>query len=186
MSSKIKKAKDTSKGIRYPQSLKKEVVSFVVKYNATNGRGGQSAAVKKYKVTPLTISAWLKAAGAEGPGRTAKKKSTAKKAKPAKSGASKKGVRYSPDFKQKVVDFVNAHNAAKGRGGQNQASKKFDLSVLTVAAWLKAAGVKAPKPAAKAAKKAAKKVGKKAAAKTADKLSEVVALLQAAINKLKS
>lgn len=188
MSTKTKKtSKVASTGIRYPDSLKKEVVSFVTKHNAEIGRGGQSAAVKKYKVTPLTIAAWLKAAGVKGPGRSAKKKSAAKPAKPSKAGASKKGVRYPQSFKQEVVDFVNSYNANKGRGGQNQAAKKFKLSVLTVSAWLKASGTKAPvKASKKAAVKVAKKAAKSGAAKPASNIREVVALLQAALNKLKA
>jgi transposase-like protein len=71
------------------------------------------------------------------------------------------GVRYSPEQKQEVVKFVQDYNAANGRGGQSKAATKFKLSVITVSAWLKAAGVKggavakAPK-AVKVSKKAAK------------------------------
>ena len=185
MSTKRKKAtKAPPTGVRYSDSQKKEVVDFVAKYNAANGRGGQSAAVKKYKVTPLTISSWLKAAGVKAPGRTARKAKPAVKAKQAKQGGGKKGVRYAPEFKQQVVDFVNQHNAAKGRGGQNQAAKKFKLSVLTVAAWLKASGAK--KPGKKAVKGAARKASKAAPAKPSGNLAEVVALLQTAISKLKA
>jgi transposase-like protein len=84
-----------------------------------------------------------------------------------------KGKRYTAAEKQSVVDYVNQVNAEKGRGGQAAAAKKFGVSVLTVAAWLKAAGVaqapkgakvakpvveKAAKPAKAAVKKTAKKV----------------------------
>lgn len=161
MSTKIKKAPPT--GIRYSAAKKKEVVDFVKKYNSANGRGGQSAASRKFKVTPLTISTWLSSAGVKTPKKKAAK--VLKTTKPRK-GASKKGVRYSTEKKQEVVAFVAAYNAKNGRGGQNQAAKKFKLSVLTVSAWLKAAGAK--KPAKKVvSKKVAKKVVKKAAKKTA-------------------
>jgi hypothetical protein len=74
------------------------------------------------------------------------------------------------------VDFVEAYNAKNGRGGQNQAAKKFKLSVLTVSAWLKAAGAKKPSrkkivtkapKAAKVAKKVSKGSGDLAALKAA-------------------
>lgn len=161
MSTKNKKSgKSPSTGIRYTDAKKQEIVAFVAKYNAANGRGGQSAASAKYKVTPLTISGWLKSAGVKAP----KAKKAAKKAatKPAKRGKGKKGVRYSDDFKKSVVDYVETYNAKNGRGGQNQASKKFKLSVLTVSAWLKAAGSKKPgrKKITAKATKAAKKVAK--------------------------
>ncbi len=177
MSTKPKKAPAT--GIRYTDAQKKEVVSFVAQYNSANGRGGQSAAAKKFKVTPLTISAWLKSAGAKPPGKKIKK--AAKPVKARKAGKSKKGIRYTPEKKQEVVDFVSSYNAANGRGGQSQAAKKFALSVLTVSAWLKAAG---KKKGAKAARKAAVKAPKvKKTAKSSKGLSELEAL-KAAIRKL--
>jgi len=54
--------------------------------------------------------------------------------------ASTKGRRYSDQEKQQVVDFVNKHNAENGRGGATAASKKFGVSQLTVASWLKSGG----------------------------------------------
>ena len=108
-------------------------------------------------------------------------------AKPAKkaAGAAKKGkgIRYSPEQKQQVVDFVNAHNQVHGRGGQNQAAKKFRISVLTVAGWLKAAGAKKPtrkKLTAKAgtAKKAVGKVAAKASGDLAAFKAELLKLIK--------
>lgn len=153
MSTKSKKAGST--GVRYTDAQKKEVVDFVAKYNSENGRGGQSAAAKKFKVTQLTISAWLKAFG----GKAAKGAKPAKAAKAAKSAPakpakiekakkskmsvnSKKGMRYSVEQKQEVIDFVTEYNSKHGRGGQSHAAKKFGLSVLTVSSWLKGVGAK--------------------------------------------
>lgn len=51
-----------------------------------------------------------------------------------------KGKRYTAEEKPQVVDFVNQHNAANGRGGATAASKKFGVSQLTVASWLKSSG----------------------------------------------
>lgn len=189
-----KKKKTPATGVRYSDAQKKEIVNFVSQYNSANGRGGQSAAATKFKVTPLTISGWLKAAGAKPPGKkkiqkaakVAKKAAkVAKKAakKAAKGGKGKKGIRYSPELKQQVVDFVTSHNAVNGRGGQNQAAKKFKLSVLTVASWLKAAGAKKPsrkKITAKANKVA--KGAKKVAAKTSGDLAAFKAALVKLIN----
>lgn len=178
MSTKTKNSgKAPPTGIRYTDSQKQEIVAFVAKYNAANGRGGQSAASAKYKVTPLTISGWLKSAGVKAP----KAKKAAKKvAKAAKGGKTKKGIRYSPEHKKSVVDFVEAYNAKNGRGGQNQAAKKFKLSVLTVSAWLKAAGAKKPsrkKIVAKAPAKAAK-VAKKASTGSGDLAAFKAALVK--------
>jgi hypothetical protein len=150
MSTKNKKAVTT--GIRYTDAQKKEIIDFIAKYNSENGRGGQSAASKKFKVTQLTIGGWLKAAGLKPGGKKAAKKAAKPAAKKGgKSASNKKGIRYTPEQKQEVIDFVNAHNAAKGRGGQNQAAKKFKLSVLTVSSWLRKAGAK---PAARGKKTA--------------------------------
>lgn len=155
MSSKSKKSK--SVGVRYTPEQKKEIVDFVQQYNEAKGRGGQSAAVSKFKVSPITIGAWLKAAGvSKKKGKSAKaakaaKPAKAKKkaAKKAKAGAKKSlkgaGKRYSATEKQEVVDFVNAYNASNGRGGQSEAARKFNVSILTVSAWLKKSGSKVAK-----------------------------------------
>ncbi len=57
--------KSSGKGKRYTDAEKAEVLAFVENY----GRGGASAAAKKFGVSPLTISSWRKAAGA-GRGRS--------------------------------------------------------------------------------------------------------------------
>ncbi|MAS94519.1 MAG: hypothetical protein CMO55_15070 [Verrucomicrobiales bacterium] len=44
---------------RYDQRTKEKVVSFVKGYNAEHGRGGQSAAVKKFSINPITVRSWL-------------------------------------------------------------------------------------------------------------------------------
>ena len=48
---------------RYDQKTKDGVVAFIQKYNDENGRGGQSAAAKKYKLNPITVRAWMEKAG---------------------------------------------------------------------------------------------------------------------------
>ena len=60
--------------IRYDQKTKNEVVAFVKKYNDENGRGGQSAAQRKWDLNPITIKAWLEKAGVDTPGKSGKKK----------------------------------------------------------------------------------------------------------------
>ncbi len=171
-----KNNKKSPTGVRYSDAQKKEVVDFVAQYNSSNGRGGQSAAAKKFKVTPLTISAWIKSLGgaskkvkkakavkapkapkAPKAAKAPKAPKAAKSAKVAKKSG--RGVRYSAEQKKEVVDFVSDYNAANGRGGQSQAAKKFGLSVLTVSAWLKSSGAKGGK-AAKGSKVKAVKAGK--------------------------
>ena len=61
---------------RYEQEKKDEVVAFVEAHNAKQGRGGQSAAVEKYGLSPITIASWLKKAGAKP---VVKRKGAAKK-----------------------------------------------------------------------------------------------------------
>jgi len=169
MSSKSKKAK--SLGVRYTPEQKKEIVEYVQQYNEANGRGGQSAAVSKFKVTPITIGAWLKAAGvSKKKGKPAKaKKKAAKKAKGgAKKGSKGAGKRYSASEKQEVIDFVNSYNASNGRGGQSEAARKFNISILTVSAWLKKSGNKVAKAGkAVAAGKSSAKVSSALTAKVA-------------------
>ena len=71
--------------VRYNQKKKDEVVAFVENHNAKKGRGGQSAAVAKYKISPITISSWLKKAGSKSAGKkrsaVSKKKSVGRPAK---------------------------------------------------------------------------------------------------------
>jgi transposase-like protein len=176
---KNKSTKGVSTGIRYSDAQKKEIVDFVGQYNAQNGRGGQNAASIKYKVTPLTISGWLKSFGVKTP--KAKKAGAVAANKPAKKAAKKgdRGVRYSPEEKKSVIDFVEAYNAKNGRGGQNQAAKKYKVSVLTVSAWLKAAGSKKP-----ATKKTNASVTKAAKAVKASKGSGDLAAFKAALIKV--
>lgn len=59
---------NAAKGRRYSNKEKAEIIAFVDKVNADKGRGGQSAASKKYKISPLTISSWIRAgAGSSAP-----------------------------------------------------------------------------------------------------------------------
>jgi transposase-like protein len=69
--------------------------------------------------------------------------------------ASTKGKRYTAQEKQQIVEFVNQHNAANGRGGATAASKKFGVSQLTVASWLKSSGINVVSKARKIGKRAA-------------------------------
>lgn len=63
-----KKQAAASKGRRYTADEKAEVLAFA----AALGRGGQGAAAKKFKISPLTISSWRKAAGGgAGPAKAA-------------------------------------------------------------------------------------------------------------------
>ena len=200
MSTKTKKASAT--GVRYTDAQKKEVVDFVIQYNSQNGRGGQSKAAKKYKVTPLTISAWIKAAGASKAAKPAARKTakpvakkalkattkakTVKAPKAAKTtGKMGRGSRYTPEKKQEIIDFVTAYNAKHGRGGQSKAVAKYKLSAITCASWLKAAGVPTGKGLLKKVK-AVKTVKKAVAApsKAAAKLISQIRALEAKLAKL--
>ncbi|TAE74901.1 MAG: hypothetical protein EAZ84_10195 [Verrucomicrobia bacterium] len=51
---------NAAKGRRYSAKEKAEIVAFVDKVNADKGRGGQSAAAKKFKISPLTIASWIR------------------------------------------------------------------------------------------------------------------------------
>jgi transposase-like protein len=154
--------KASSKGVRYTDAQKKEVVDFTVDYNSANGRGGQSKASEKFNVSQLTISGWLKAAGASASKapKAAKASKVAKAPKAAKAAkgkvATKTSSRYTPEQKQEVIDFVIAYNKANGRGGPSNASKKFSISPLTVVAWLKAAGETTVKNSSRKGDKVAK------------------------------
>lgn len=80
------KAGKSKAGSRYTDEQKKEVVDFAVAYNAANGRGGQSKAAAQFKISPLTVMAWLKAAGVKKVGKQVSTK-VAKAPKAAKAPA---------------------------------------------------------------------------------------------------
>ena len=62
-----KKRSSPKSARRYTDQEKAEIVRFVRDHDKAHGRGGQSAAVKKYGVTQITVAKWLKAAGKTGP-----------------------------------------------------------------------------------------------------------------------
>ena len=183
--------KNTAQGVRYTDVQKKEVVDFVMSHNATNGRGGQSAAVAKFKISPISVGAWLRAADVKAPKaakavkspKAAKAPKAAKEVKAPKAAKEvkapkaakvpgKSGTRYTAEEKKEVTDFVASYNVENGRGGQSTAAAKFQISPLTVMAWLRAAGVqKAPK---KAVQKGVKYVAPSKSAK-ATKVTKVSA-----------
>lgn len=66
-----------------------------------------------------------------------------------------KGKRYSAETKQQIIDFVNSHNEANGRGGVTAAVKKFGTSALTISAWVKSSGNASVGTGRKVAKSAA-------------------------------
>lgn len=61
----MKKKANSAKGRRYTQAEKADILAYVEEVNAEKGRGGQSAASKKYRISPLTISSWIRS-GAGG------------------------------------------------------------------------------------------------------------------------
>lgn len=63
-------SKKVSKGKRYTAQEKQSVIDFVNTHNAENGRGGVTAAVKKFGASALTISSWIKAAPTTGKSST--------------------------------------------------------------------------------------------------------------------
>ena len=198
--------KTTTKGKRYTDAEKQEVISFVGKVNAEKGRGGQAAAAKKYNISVLTVATWLKSAAPLKPVKDAVKPAKAVKVavkpakavkaavKPAKKKGKKgslQGKRYTDAEKKDVVDFVVAVNTSKGRGGLSAATQKFGISPLSISSWLKKSGVKAAKPLvsvkpakpAKAAKVLPAKSGLSATAIVA--LGSQIAKAEAELAKLK-
>lgn len=52
--------KNSSKARRYSVKEKEDILRYVESVNAKQGRGGQTAAVKKYGISALTISTWMR------------------------------------------------------------------------------------------------------------------------------
>lgn len=53
-------AKKSPKRKRYSPEEKREVMEFVLAHDKDHGRGGQAAAAKKFKISPITVSSWMK------------------------------------------------------------------------------------------------------------------------------
>ena len=69
---KVAVPKAPSRGKRYSNTEKAEILTFVDKHNAKKGRGGAAAASRKYQVSQLTIGNWLREAGSPSPSRKTK------------------------------------------------------------------------------------------------------------------
>lgn len=55
-------AKTEERGPRKTESEKAEILAFIRKHDAENGRGGQTAAKKEFGVSLLTLGKWIKQA----------------------------------------------------------------------------------------------------------------------------
>ena len=60
-----KPARTKGRGVRYDASKKQEVIDFAIAHNMKKGRGGQSAAARKFGISILTVSSWLKGSGSK-------------------------------------------------------------------------------------------------------------------------
>ena len=110
--------------MRYDDKKKAEVVAFVKKYNEENGRGGQTAAKEKYKISPISIANWLTKAGEELPGKGGRKKASkaakATKGKPGrpKGAKSKKGGRGKASVAKSASSATGSTEKQLARLGQ--------------------------------------------------------------------
>lgn len=112
--------------------------------------------------------------------------------KPAKKKV--KGIRYTASQKAAIVKFVIDNNSSTGRGGVAAATRKFNVSPITINNWLKKAGAPATPKKGKASKasKATKKptkVGLPSVTATLNKMAKISAKiekLETEFNKLKS
>lgn len=113
---------------RYTDKKKAEVVKFVQNYDAKNGRGGQAAAKKKYKINPISIKKWCVEQGVKTGGKSAKKKvkkTTAAKPTRKKAGrkpAAKKKTTRKTTAKKKTTRKKATRSkttARKSSGGAN-------------------------------------------------------------------
>ncbi len=98
--------KKASKGKRYTDEQKAEILAFV----EAQGRGGQTAAVKKFGVTALTISTWRKKAG----GVSAASPKASKASKASKAPKVVKGDSWSQMVAlKKEIDSLETELASK-------------------------------------------------------------------------
>lgn len=60
-----RKSVNAARGKRYSAKEKASIIAMVHEVNAERGRGGITAAAKQFKVSPLTISHWMRDAGVQ-------------------------------------------------------------------------------------------------------------------------
>jgi hypothetical protein len=103
---------------------KAAVLRFIAAYDAKNGRGGISAASRKFKVTRVTISRWL-----------AKNPSAKKKAKPAKAKKVVKTVKKRKYTRRapKAVKVVRRRRRRGRRPSSAPRMKAFAKGLIAVA-----------------------------------------------------
>lgn len=102
---------------RYTPKEKEKVVAFIRAYNQQNGRGGQSAAVKKYSISPITVRNWLDRAGDS----SSKDDVFESEPKPSiSSAASRRGItpmdalRRMTEIQQQISKLGSEYDALKG------------------------------------------------------------------------
>ena len=86
----------------------------MIAYNAANGRGGQSKAVDKYKLSAITCASWLKAAGVPtGKGAVKTKAPKAVTAKGVKAVKSAKASVAPAGLAAKVASLVELNEQVR-------------------------------------------------------------------------
>ncbi|MEY3394469.1 MAG: hypothetical protein RL346_705 [Verrucomicrobiota bacterium] len=77
--------KKVIRGKRYTPEEKNSIIAFITEHNATNGRGGQSAAAAKFGISQITLASWLKKSGVKAKRKSTKSSKTAKRKSVSKS-----------------------------------------------------------------------------------------------------
>ncbi|WP_348223457.1 hypothetical protein [Luteolibacter sp.] len=113
-------AKKSVRGKRYSDSEKAEVIAFVEKHDAANGRGGKSAAAKQFGITPVTLGAWMKGGG-KG------KKAGKRQPKTVGTGGKSTGPSTGGSFSQKVKELTDlAGQIDKAQAALAKLRQRFD------------------------------------------------------------
>jgi transposase-like protein len=71
----------TARRKRYTSEEKNQIIEFVRKHDQEKGRGGKSAAVKHFGISPISLSTWIKGVGDAIIGNPPVSKATSKSAK---------------------------------------------------------------------------------------------------------
>lgn len=90
------------RGKRYTQEEKDEVIAFVQEINNERGRGGVSSASKKFGVSQLTVSNWVKKAGGASTSSTPKATKSAAKST-SSAGGNRSTYRRLADLDEEIA-----------------------------------------------------------------------------------
>jgi transposase-like protein len=147
-----KKSDESPTTKRYTDEEKASILGWIEKHNEEHGKGGQSAAVKQFGVSPMTLQLWMKRFKPNAGEAPEPKQSPSPEVEftlPPEMDERLKaapGKHYTAEERDVVLRFVEMYDGTHGgRGGAQAASKRWGMHMTSIGAWRRAARGNAPR-----------------------------------------